>query len=378
MLAVRRSKEAGFHVPASAPCLTTSYLEDSLKLQLLGGTALLGILLVSLAGCTAKADGTDVMAKVNGKKILRADVDRYYDNQTAGQKQAPTPEQAQALKLNIVQKLIDDEILIQRAEKDGLLATDDDVQKRLTELKAPYTEDQFQARLKERHLSLEEFKQEMRRAITVEKVLNKEVTSHVEVTDANILEYYNEHKADFNVVEPQYHVAHIQVTSSPLPQAHNLKNSKAQNDAEAHKKIVEIQSRLDNGEDFATVAVNWSEDPNTAANGGDLGNIPESGLKSTDAATRDIVLKLKPGQYSPVIQIKQPPNGYRIVKLIDKLPAGQRDVNDPRVHQFIRDRLRQNSEQLLRAAFFEVVHNGAKIEDFYAQMILKEQGTAGR
>jgi peptidyl-prolyl cis-trans isomerase SurA len=179
------------------------------------------------------------------------------------------------------------------------------------------------------------------------------------------------------VIEPQYHVAHIQVTASPAPQVHNLKNSKAQNDTEAHKKILEIQSRLDNGEDFATVAMNWSEDPNTAANGGDLGNIPESGLKSTDPSTRDAVLKLKPGQYSQIIQIK-PANGYRIVKLIDKLPAGQRDVNDPRVHQFIRDHLRQSAEQLRRAAFFEVVHNGAKIEDYYAQMILTAPATAAK
>ncbi|MFB3815747.1 MAG: SurA N-terminal domain-containing protein [Terriglobales bacterium] len=339
--------------------------------------AVVAVLLASvLIGCSSKPSSSDVMAKVNGKKILRSEVDKYYNNQTAGAPQQPSPEQSQAMRLNILKELIDNEILTQRAEKDGLLATDDEVERKLRELKAPYTEEEFQKRLKERHLTQDDLKQELRRQITVDKVLNKEITSRIEIKDADVTAYYNNHKAEFNLVEPTYHIARVLVTPGPMPQVRNLKNSKAQNDAEAKRKIQEIVNRLDSGEDFATVAMNWSEDPDTAMNGGDLGSVPESGLQGTDPASREAVLKLKPGQYSGVITLVDPQTrkvfGYQVIRLIDKVSAGQRDLNDPRVQQFIRDRLRESSEQLRKAAFYEVLRNHAKVENYYAELILKE------
>ena len=341
-------------------------------------TAGLGI--ASWTGCASKPAGTDVMAKVNGRKILRSEVDKYYSNQTSGSQQPPPSlEQAETLRLNILKELIDNEILTQRAAKDGLLATEDDVQRKLTDMKAPFTEEEFQKRLRDRHLTVDDLKQELRRSITIDKVLAKEITSRIEVKDSDVSNYYNQHKADFNVVEPQYHIAHILVTAQP-GQVRNLQNSKAQNDAEAHKKIQELLNRLDSGEDFATLAMNWSEDPESSGNGGDLGSsIPESGLKGTDPATRDAVLKLRPGQYTGIIPVKvpgdKPLNGYRIVRLIDRVPAGQRDLSDPRVQQFIRDRLRESAEQLRKAAFFEVLRNQATVENYFAELILKEAGT---
>lgn len=344
-----------------------------MKARLISTLAAVAAGAVLLTGCRAQPSASDVMAKVNGKRILRAEVDKYYNNQTAGAPQPPSADQAEALKLNILTKLIEDEILVQRAQKDGLLATDDEVQRKLTELKSPYTEEEFQKRLAEGHLSVDELKQQLRRSLTVDKVLNKEISSRIAIKDSDVAAYYNQHKSEFNVIEPQYHVAVIQVTSAPGP-VRNLKNSKAQNDAEARKKIQDILARLDGGDDFATVAMDLSEDPNTAPNGGDLGSIPESGLKNADPLTREALLKLKPGQVSPVLPMKQPDTGYRIVKLIDKVPAGQRDLNDPRVQQFIRDRLHESAEQLRKDALLEVLRNEAKVENYYAELILKEAG----
>ena len=78
-------------------------------------------LLAALAGCNSKP-GSDVMATVDGRKIFRSDVDKYYDNNVASAQQPPTGEQATALRLNILHQMIDDEILMRRAEKLGLLA----------------------------------------------------------------------------------------------------------------------------------------------------------------------------------------------------------------------------------------------------------------
>ena len=334
--------------------------------------------LLAFSACQKSGAGPDVMARVNGREITRAEVQKYFDNQTAGTPQAPGGEQATSLRLSILRQLIDDEILMQRAEKLGLLATDEEVNRRLNEIKAPYTQEEFNKRLQDKKITLDDFKRDLRRSLTVDKVLNREITSKINITDLDITNYYNAHKSEFNLIEPQYHLAHILVTVAPNPQVHNLKNDKARNDAEARKKIQMLVNRLDSGEDFATLAMQYSEDPETAGNGGDLGFTPESSLKGTDPATRDAISKLKPGQYSSIIPVVNPASrqlfGYRIVRLIAKEPAGQRDLNDPRVQQAIREQLRDRREQLLKAAFYEEIRDQAKVENYYAEQILSQSG----
>ncbi|MGH9668504.1 MAG: SurA N-terminal domain-containing protein, partial [Terriglobales bacterium] len=82
------------------------------------------LLLAALSGCSKKQSSADVVARVNGKAIPRSEVDKYYNNQTAGSPQKPTGEAASSLRLSILKELIDNEIMMQRAEKLGLLATD--------------------------------------------------------------------------------------------------------------------------------------------------------------------------------------------------------------------------------------------------------------
>jgi len=340
------------------------------------------LVLSAMSSCSKSSGATgDVMAKVNGTKITRSDVERFYKDQIAGQPQQPSEEQADILRLNVLRELIDNEIIRQRAEKLNLLATDDEVQTKLNEIKQPYTQEEFDKKLKEQGRTLDQLKEDIRRGLTGEKVLNKEITSKIEVKDTDISAYYNSHKADFNSVEPTYHIGQIVVTTQPGP-VRNRRNSKAQNDAEAKRKIQMIANRLDSGDDFATVAMDWSEDTETSASGGDLGITPESGLKQTDPATRDALLKLKPGQYSPPITVVDPRTKqvfmYRIVKLLGKEPAGQRDLQDPRVQQFIRDTLRERREQLLKAAYYDVIRDQAKVENYYAEDVLKKTASAGK
>jgi peptidyl-prolyl cis-trans isomerase SurA len=343
----------------------------------LGKTLVVTVVAILVAtGCNSGRGGTDVIAKVNGRKILDSEVEKYYRNQTAGAPEQPTAEQADSLKLSILRELIDNEIVMQRAEKLGLLATDEEVDKKLTEVKAPYTPEEFEKRLKERNITLDDFKRDLRRSLTVDKVMNKEITSKINVTDQDVANYYNSHKPEFNLIEPQYHLARIVVTTQPNPNVHTM--NKAQNDADAKKKIQNILGRLDAGEDFATLAMNYSEDPDTAPNGGDLGFTPQSGLQRTDPVTRDAVLKLKPGQYSSIIPIVNPQTkqvgAYQIVKLVSKEPAGQRELNDPRVQQAIHDQLVERREQLLKAAYYEVIRDEAKVENYFAEDILKKTG----
>jgi len=339
--------------------------------------ALVGLSL--LAGCKSKDEAGEAAARVNGRKILRSEVDKYYLNQTTGAPQQPTGEQATSLRLSILRDLIDQEIMMQRAEKLGLLATDAEVDAKVTEFKAPYTQEEFEKRLKERNITRDDLRRDLRRNLTIQKVLNKEISSKITISDADVTAYWEEHKSEFNLIEPRYHLAQILVTTQPNPQVRNLKNSKAQSEAEAKKKIQEIMNRLESGEDFATVAMNYSEDPQTAGNGGDLGFAPESSLRTgEEPATRDAVLRLKPGEVSSIISIANPRTrqawGYRIIKLLAKEPAGQRELGDPRVQQIIREQLRERREQLLKAAYYETVRNEARVENYLAEEILGSPG----
>ena len=144
---------------------------------------------------------------------------------------------------------------MQRAAKLNLSASDEEVDSRVNELKAPYTQEEFNKVLADKHMTLDEMKRQIRIAKTEEKLFNKEINSKINITDADIAGYYNAHKAEFNLIEPQYHLAQIVVTSIPAPaqQVGNLQNNKATNDAEAEEEDQEgLHNRIVSGEDFGT------------------------------------------------------------------------------------------------------------------------------
>jgi len=332
--------------------------------------------LAGVWGCRRSGDADQALATVNGKKILRSEVEKYFKNQTANSPAQPEAEQADSLRLQIVRQLIDDEIMMQRAAKLNLNASDEEIDAKLNELKAPYTKEEFEKRLRDKNLTVDDLKKELRRNETVQKVLNKEINSKINISDKDISDYYTAHKAEFNLIEPQYHLARILVTNQPNPNVRNLKNSKAQNEAEAKKKIEQLYSGLESGEDFATAAMNYSEDPDTASNGGDMGFWPESALKQPGSPGQSI-MSLEPGHMSKPVPVMGPGKvvtGYQVIKLIAKEQAGQREITDPRVQQNIREQLRQRREQLLKAAYYEALHNDARVENYLAENILKNTG----
>jgi peptidyl-prolyl cis-trans isomerase SurA len=335
-----------------------------------------GALLVTVAGCH-RAPAPDVVAMVNGKEILGADLDRYYKANLSNNPQQPSQEQKDIGRLTILDKMIEDEILQQRAAKLNLTASDEDVNAKLTEIKAPFTQEEFDKQLQQRNTTLDDVKRDLRRSLTTTKLLNKEIESKINITDAEISSYYAAHKAEYNLIEPQYHLAQIVVTSAPSQQPANLQNNKAMNDADARKKIQLLHAQLQSGNDFGSVAASYSEDTDTAPNGGDMGFVAESALH-THPEAYNAISKLKPGEITdvvPIADIASPGHkiiGYAIYKLISREPAGQRELNDPRTQANIRQTLRETHAQLLRNAYFETLHDDAKVHNYLAEQILKE------
>src|SRR6478672_615232 len=201
-----------------------------------------------VAGCPGRGPDKEVVAKVNSYKIFRSELDKNYNGRIAGSPQKPTAAEEEALRLNILSQLIDIQLHLQKAEKLGILATDDEVESKFAQAKAPYTQEEFQKRLKDLGMTEEDSKQEIRRNLTIDKLLNKEIGSKVTISDSDLQNYYNQHKADFNLIEPRYFVAHIMVSIQPMGQPGETPG-KAQNDAEARRKITEAYKRLESGDD---------------------------------------------------------------------------------------------------------------------------------
>jgi peptidyl-prolyl cis-trans isomerase SurA len=333
---------------------------------------LAGWLLLGLAGCKQEVEHSpDVWATVNGKEIKRDEVEKYYRTRVNPEGQEPSQEEVLSLKLNVLDELINNEILLERAKKLNLEASDGEVEDKFTEMKSPYTEEEFQRQLKERGLSVDDLKKGLKRQLSTEKLLNREVVAKISITDQDVTDFYNANKSQFNVAEPQYRIAQIVVTPRKEPQIRNRKNDDATNEAEAQRKVKMLMDRLNSGADFAQLAMDYSEDMNSAATGGDLGYVPESALNQSDPMLKKMVMSMKPGQVSPPLSLKE---GYRILKLVTRESPGQRNISDPQVQQTIRDTLRNRKEQLLRSAYLAIARDEARVRNYLAEQVVEAAG----
>lgn len=338
-----------------------------------------GAWMPGLSGCH-RSPTPDVVATVNGKEISRAELDRKYLSYKLSMgtpPEAPSDEQANIARLGLLHTMIEDELVQEAATKFHLVASDEDVNAKITEMKTPFTQEGFDAELKKRNETLDDLKREIRHALTQTKLFNKEIESKINITDAAIKSYFEAHKSQFNALEPQFNLARIAVTDAPAQQTGNLQNNKASGDLDAKKKIQILHNKLENGEDFGSVAMNFSEDQ-SASNGGDLGFVADSALHN-DVEVYAAVSKLKAGEMTDILPIYENGPGHRIMgyqifKLLAREPAGQRELTDPRVQQSIRQALHDSKAQLMKNAYLEALHSDAKVHNFFADQILKEAG----
>ncbi len=332
----------------------------------------LAAVLAVASGCKkAVVPEEGVWAVVDGAPITRAEVDKYYRTQLNPDAPEPSQDEALSLRLNVLDELINNHILLEKAKTLGLQAADGEVEDKFTEFKSPYTEEEFQRQLKARGYTVDDLRNDIRQQLSIQKVINHEVVAKITVTDQDVQDFYNQNRAQFNVTETQYRIAQIVITPHKDPGLRNRKNDDATTDAEARRKAAALEQQLSTGADFAQVAMDYSEDPASAGSGGDLGYVPESSLSQSDPALKKEVLAMKPGQISGVIVLR---DSYRILKLVSKEAPGQRELSDPAVQQSIRDNIRNRKEQLLRAAYLAVARNNAKITNYLAQQVIESAG----
>jgi peptidyl-prolyl cis-trans isomerase SurA len=330
---------------------------------------LVGLMLT--AGCHGGPPASgNVWARVGGQPILRQEVEKIYKERMAAGNDAADPEEALNFKLNILNQLINDQILVGYALHSGITVSEAEVDTRIAQIRSPYSSQEFEQKLKQQGMDLADLRQEVRTSLIINKLINRDIDSHLSVGGAEISAYYNRNKANFSVPETEYHLAQIEVTPYPDPEVRNLKDDDAKNPVDARRKAQALYAQLRAGGSFKALAENYSEDARTAPSGGDMGFVPISALNA-NPQLKKVVSTLKVGQISGIVQTR---SGYHIIKLLGIERAGQRTLSDPAVEAAIRKTLMNEKEQLLRAAYIEVLRDRAKVRNYLAERIMAQEG----
>lgn len=346
--------------PRSAPALTV-------RRQLVTGV-ILGALALGIGACgRSDSSGREVWAEVDGTPIYRDQVERAYRGRVPPGTDPGSSEQALNLKLNVLNELIDEQLLVAHASHSQIAVSEAEVDKALAERQSPYSKEEFQKRLAAQGLTEADLRQDVRKSLIIQRLLNKEISSRITVSDAEISGYYDRNKSSFSVPETEYHLAQIQVT--PPASLGNPRGGGA-NMKEAERKVQALYQRLKGGEDFAAVAQQFSDDPKTRPGGGDMGFIPASSLNQ-NPQVKKLIESLKVGQISGPLAFG---NSFHIIRLLGREDPGQHPLSDPRVQATIRRGLMSEKQGLLQAAYVEELRNHSKIVDHLAQRIVASAG----
>ena len=135
----------------------------------------------------------------------------------------------------------------------------------------------------------------LRRQLLTEKVIEQEVGSKIAVTDKDVTDFFAANRAQFNVAEEAYHIAQIVVTPVREAQLANGTGDDAATPQAAAAKVRMLMERLKAGAVLPRSGAGYSEDPESAPRGGDMGLVPVSRLKQAPPALRDAVLNKTPG-----------------------------------------------------------------------------------
>jgi len=276
--------------------------------------------LLAAGGCQWLGDaGREEVATVDGTGIRLADLNERMEKKLSFMLDAPSlnEKQRELLKLDVLNELIDEKVMINRADKLGIAVSDGELKKRIEEIKKDYPGEGFQELFKGRESRYRAWTEELRKRLLLEKLIHQEVNSRITVTDEEILSYLESHAKE-GISEERVRISQIL-----LPD---------------REKADAAMERLNNGEDFARVAKDVSTGPE-AEKGGDMGFFSRGVLPE---ALDRVVFSLSPGKISRVVET---PYGYHIIKVLEKEKGGE--IRSVKAREKVRAKLKR--EKLERA-----------------------------
>ena len=332
---------------------------------------LLAVVAVMFAACggtgsgqvTAGAD--DPAASVNGKVIKMEEVERAVKLQAQGQEAKMSPLELAGARLQVLQSLIEQEVMFQKAEKEGAVPTDDEVTAELNKQKTQSgrTADEWEKQMKDANMTEAAVRDSIKKGLAIQKLLDK-ITGKIEPPkDAEVNAFYEGNKELF-VKKKGVKLAAIVVDPT-----NGGEGDVTVDEPSAVAKGNEIVKQLQAGADFAAVAREKSEDQ-SRFQGGDLGYIAQEDLSSTFPA--EIVATLMNPQ-TPVgkMLITRAQGKLFILKLQERSDKDEPvTLESPGVREKVVDSLISSRKQLLQASYQAIAMNEAKIENFLAKKVV--------
>lgn len=308
--------------------------------------------------------GDPVVAKAKGFDIKRSDIDALVIKFKA----VLTSQGRQVPEENVLEKMVLNELVTQRVLLSK--ATDADranatktVNLQVSNLLAQAgSQDALDKQFKIRGTTPADYRKELMDLVTANEALKREL--NIKITDADAKDYYNSHPADFEEPE-KVHVHHILFLTMEPTSGEQLADDKKQ---AKHKQAEDVLKRARAGEDFTALAKQYSEDPGSKANGGDLPAFDKEGdfgggrmgPEFTTAAC-----SLTNNQVSDIVTTEY---GYHIIKSYGKTPAKKLALTDkiPSTEITISDRLKdvlaQQKLGTLAAPYLEKIQKDANVE----------------
>ena len=290
---------------------------------------------------------TDVLAKVNGTPITRAEVERaakilLSQNRVPQNPDAETMKKAEDAALD---QLINAEVVYQAGLKLEIKDLDKQVSDKAAQGKARFPSPaEYEAALKANNLTDKDILELIRKDIVIGNLFDKDVTSKLTVSETEVKKFYDENQDKFKKPE-SYHASHILI--GVKPEATSEEKQKAREKAES------IRKRIVAGEDFAALAKAESSCP-SSAQGGDLGFF---GKGEMVPPFENATAALKPGEISGVVETQF---GYHIIKLVEKKEGGTVKLDEAK--DDIQNYLKQLKAQKAVSEYVAKLKSSAKIE----------------
>ena len=318
-----------------------------------------------------------VAATVNGKNIMSAEVERGVSVQSEGQQAKLSQLELAQARLGVLSNLIKREVLFQRADREKLMPTEDEITAFINQQKqqSGMTDDDFKKNLAAQSLTEASLREEARKNIAISKLQDK-YSSKITVNDKEVEDFYNGNRERFVSARG---VALAMIAVDPADNsAQGITQNDAKSDAEAKLKIDDINQQLKGGADFATVARAKSEDANSVPRGGDIGFATEDDLKQ-NGFPADLIGKFFTMQAGDRTEPVRFSNGrWYIFKLEEKrLQTENLTLESPNVRQQITQALIKQRSDILNAALVEVAMNEAKIVNNLASTMLGNPSNLG-
>jgi hypothetical protein len=334
---------------------------------------------VASAGCSS--GGTDakentVAATVNGKNIMLAEVERAVSQQAGGKQASLSQLELAQARLQVLGSLIQREVLFQRAEREKLLPSEEQITSAINTQKQQtgMTDEDFEKSLKEQNMSRETLREEARKDLAV-RSLQEKYSGKISVNDKEVEDFYNNNRQQFI---SQRGVGLAVIIVDPADNSAQGIQNDAKNDTEAKLKIDNVYQLLKGGADFATVARSKSEDAQSLVRGGDIGFFSEDGLKQAGLPKEISEQFMGPMQVGSFTEPKLVNNRWYIFKLGEKrLQTENLTLESPGVRQQITQALINQRKDILNAALMEVAVNDAKIVNNLAANMLNNPNNLG-